>query len=349
MKSILSLAVFVVVLLLGFHCLTAPTLMAADTLPGQISDAEFWKMVKDFSEPDGEFPYENFVSNEISYQTVLPQVKQIVQPGGVYLGVAPDQNFTYIAAIQPKIAFIIDIRRQNMIELLMYKAIFEMAPDRATFLSRLFSRPRPAQLTDASSLEDVFNAFNKVAPSDPLKKETLTAIKDQLVKVHKFDLSKNDLSKIELILGVFYNGGPRMDYRFKSATPTQNVPSFESLMMTTDRQGTNWNFLATKAAYDFVRAMEQKNLIVPIVGDFAGPKALRAIGGYLKSKGAKVSVFYISNVEYYIDKEPAWSRYRANIEALPVDESSRSIRWVSATGITSLLPITPPAIYTRDR
>jgi hypothetical protein len=140
-----------------------------------------------------------------------------------------------------------------------------------------------------------------------------------------------------------------MDYRFKSATPTQNVPNFESLMMTTDRQGTNWNFLATKAAYDFVRAMEQKNLIVPIVGDFAGPKALRAIGGYLKSKGAKVSVFYISNVEYYIDKEPAWSRYRANIEALPVDESSRSIRWVSATGITSLLPIKPPAVYTRDR
>jgi hypothetical protein len=207
MKRILFLAVFTLGLLPGFHIFTTPTFLAADTVPGQISDAEFWKMVKDFSEPDGEFPYENFVSNEISYQTVLPQVKQIVQPGGVYLGVAPDQNFTYIAAIQPKIAFIIDIRRQNMIELLMYKAIFEMAPDRATFLSRLFSRPRPAQLTDASSLGDVFNAFNKVAPSDSLRKETLNAIKDQLVKVHKFDLSKNDLSKIELILGCFTTEG----------------------------------------------------------------------------------------------------------------------------------------------
>ena len=157
MKSILFLSVFTVVLLLSFVGFTAPSFMAADTLPVQISDSEFWKMVKEYSEPDGEFPYENFVSNEISYQTVLPQVKQAVQPGGAYLGVAPDQNFTYIAAIQPKIAFIIDIRRQNMIELLMYKALFEMAPDRATFLSRLFSRPRPTQLTEDSSLESVLS------------------------------------------------------------------------------------------------------------------------------------------------------------------------------------------------
>jgi hypothetical protein len=188
-----------------------------------------------------------------------------------------------------------------------------------------------------------------MAPLESLKKETLNAIKDRLVKQHKFDLSKNDLDNIELIFNVFYSGGPRMDYTFKSATPDTSVPSFERLMLTNDRQGTNWNFLATKAAYDRVREMQQKNLIVPIVGDFAGPKALRAIGSYLKSMDAKVSVFYISNVEYYIQTDPAWSRYRANIDALPVDENSRSIRWVSATGVTSLLPIKPPAVYTRDR
>src|SRR5436190_16476600 len=87
---------------------------AADTLPAQYTDAEFWKLVTDFSERGGSFPYENFVSNERDYQVVLPDVKRAIQPGGVYLGVAPEQNFTYIAAIQPKVAFIFDIRRQNL-------------------------------------------------------------------------------------------------------------------------------------------------------------------------------------------------------------------------------------------
>jgi hypothetical protein len=115
----------------------------ADTLPAQYTDTEFWRIVTELSEPGGSFPYENFVSNEINYQVVIPDVKRLTHPGGVYLGVAPEQNFTYIAAIQPKVAFIFDIRRQNLIELLMYKALFEMAPDRAEFVSRLFSRHIP--------------------------------------------------------------------------------------------------------------------------------------------------------------------------------------------------------------
>jgi hypothetical protein len=198
-------------------------------------------MVKEYSEPDGEFPYENFVSNEISYQTVLPQVKQAVQPGGAYLGVAPDQNFTYIAAIQPKIAFIIDIRRQNMIELLMYKALFEMAPDRATFLSRLFSRPRPLSSRKIRALRAylILSISSSIGESET---GDTHCDQDRLVKVHKFELSKNDLSKIDLIFNVFYSE----DHEWITGSrvhSTQNVPSFEGLMLATDRQGTNWNFL----------------------------------------------------------------------------------------------------------
>src|SRR5438876_3201551 len=88
-----------------------PSAKAADALPRQYTDVEFWRMVTDFSEPGGAFPYENFVSNEVSYQDIIPELKRIAKPGGAYLGVAPEQNFTYIAAIQPKVAFILDIRR----------------------------------------------------------------------------------------------------------------------------------------------------------------------------------------------------------------------------------------------
>src|SRR5712691_6902301 len=67
---------------------------AADTLPSRYTDTEFWRIVTDFSEPNGAFPYENFVSNEVSYQDILPDLNKVVRPGGAYLGVAPEQNFT---------------------------------------------------------------------------------------------------------------------------------------------------------------------------------------------------------------------------------------------------------------
>ena len=135
---------------------------AADTLPAQYTDAEFWRIINDFSEPGGAFPYENFVSNEVSYQDIIPDLTRLAKTGGAYIGVAPEQNFTYIAAIKPKVSFILDIRRQNLIELLMYKALFEMSADRVEFVSRLFSRPKPQGLKVTASAEEIFKAFEPV-------------------------------------------------------------------------------------------------------------------------------------------------------------------------------------------
>lgn len=298
----------------------------ADTLPAQYTDAEFWRIVTEFSEPGGAFPYENFVSNERNYQVVLPDVKRLTRPGGVYLGVAPEQNFTYIAAIQPKVAFIFDIRRQNLIELLMYKALFEMAPDRSEFVSRLFSRPRSAGLGVTSTPADLLNAVNGARPNAALYAETLQAMKDRLVRQHQFKLSDSDQEKIDYIFKVFYQGGPRMDYAYASRSPNSSVPSYYNLMTATDGRGQNWAFLANEDNYRFVRTMQQKNLIIPIVGDFAGPKAIKSVAQYLKSHNAVVSVFYISNVEDYLSG--SWDSYKANLASLPVDPLGLFIRFV---------------------
>src|SRR5689334_13279248 len=101
-------AIVAAVALLGLNILSS---RAADTLPTQYSDAEFWKLINDLSEPGGAFQFENFASNEASFQNVLPELTKRVKPGGVYLGVAPEQNFTYMAALQSKVGFILDIRR----------------------------------------------------------------------------------------------------------------------------------------------------------------------------------------------------------------------------------------------
>jgi hypothetical protein len=132
---------------------------ATDTLPGQLADAAYWKMISDFSEPDGYYQYQVITSNEILYQYVLPQLTKSIAPGGAYLGVGPEQNFTYIAALRPKLAFIVDIRRDMMLEHLMYKAVFEMSADRNEFVSNLFSIPKPSQLTGETSVQSIFEAY----------------------------------------------------------------------------------------------------------------------------------------------------------------------------------------------
>src|SRR4051812_19699334 len=106
-------AVFVaLVCLLGGIALLSPHLhVSAEGLPKQLSDRAFWQMIVDFSEPGGSFRSDNLISNERTVQFVIPALKKETTAGGVYVGVGPDQNFTYISALEPRMAFIVDIRR----------------------------------------------------------------------------------------------------------------------------------------------------------------------------------------------------------------------------------------------
>src|SRR5436305_11904767 len=117
---------FALLFIAAAFVLSSMALRGADTLPNQLSDEAFWKFIETSSESGGAFQSENLLSNETGYQFVIPALLQSTKPGGVYMGVGPEQNYTYIAAIKPKIAIIIDIRRQNMIEHLIYKAVFEL-------------------------------------------------------------------------------------------------------------------------------------------------------------------------------------------------------------------------------
>ena len=187
-------------------------------LPAEISDKDFWRMIVDLSEPGGTYPYENFVSNELEYQDVIPALRATTKPGGVYIGVGPEQNFTYAAVLQSKLAFVIDIRRQNMLELLMYKALFDMSPNRADFVSNLFSRLRPAALDAKASATELFAAYQNVKPDADLLAKNQQAIKAYMSK-HGYELSNEDLKNIENLLAVFSRGGPAINYGFESPLP----------------------------------------------------------------------------------------------------------------------------------
>lgn len=302
----------------------------AESLPNRLSDEAFWHMVSDLSEEGGYFRYENFLSNELGFQHVIPVLRDTTKTGGVYLGVGPEQNFTYISALQPKMAFVIDIRRQNMLEHMLYKALFELSDDRADFVSRLYARQRPNGLAADLTAEGLFAGFDELQPDRKLVQENLSAIKDVLTK-HKFALSKEDFEKIEYIYHVFVDAGPDLDYTVGGFGGGGGSPSYEQLMTATDKAGHNWSYLGSEANYLLVRDMELKNLIVPLVGDFAGPKAIRAVAQYLTDHEAIATVFYLSNVEQYLFQEPGqWRRFWENVSTLPLDSTSTFIRSVNA-------------------
>jgi len=298
----------------------------------QLSNEAFWHLITDFSEAGGFFRFDNFISNEALFQHVLGRLKETTKPGGVYLGVGPDQNFTYIVALRPRIAFIVDIRRQNMLEHLMYKALIELSADRAEFLSRLFARQRPENIGPESTPEELFKAFRNVPAELDLFFANLDAIKIQLKERHRFKLSAEDEASIQYIFRAFYVGGPNLTY-VGPVTPRYAVrnrmPSYADLMMQNDGEGQNHSYLSSEDNFGILKDLEQRNLIVPLIGDFAGPKTIRAVGTYLKQQNAAVTVFYLSNVEQYLfQQNDQWSRFYQNVATLPLDPNARFIRSV---------------------
>jgi len=303
------------------------------TLPNRLSDQEFWRLSTDFSEPGGYFRSENLVSNEHTFQYVIPALKRRVRPGGVYLGVAPDQNFTYIVATAPRMAFIVDIRRGNLLQHLMYKAIFELSADRAEFVSRLFSKPRPAGATSALTAAELFAQYQPVATNEHLYRQNIRSIREQLTRRHGFLVSPDDLDQIESIFFAFFWDGPALRYStrpgFGGRSFGNSFPTYEELMLQTDWEGVAHGYLASEANYRWVKGMQERNLIIPVVGDFAGPKALRAVGRYLRGHQANVSVYYVSNVEQYLFQDGLFDAFARNVATLPLDETSTFIRSVS--------------------
>jgi hypothetical protein len=323
------------------------------SLPTRLTDSAFWNLFSTMSEDGGSFPSENFVSNERTYQHPIPYLQRIVRPGDVYLGVGPEQNFTYIANLKPSFAVIFDIRRQNALAHLMYKALFELSPTRADFISRLFSR----RLADSvvaktnASAEELFVAAAAAAANDSLFQRNLAAIDDRLTKTHHFALDSADLRSLRHVYVTFFEAGTDINYNyrpgFSGVSPV--YPTLGELQALANAAGEQMAFLADEGRYAFVRSMQLRNAIVPVVGDFAGAKAIRAVGAWLKERHTNVGAFYLSNVEQYLFRSPYDAgRFYDNVAALPTDTTSMFIRSVPPQGpLLSMIgpPVTPPVSY----
>jgi hypothetical protein len=321
------------------YCACAVVLLAACIAPTatveteRLSSEEFSGLIRDLSEEGGYFMSDNFTSSEDSYLTIADKLQELAVPGGAYIGVGPEQNFTYIARTRPRIAFIVDIRRQAMIQHLMYKAIFKLAPTRALFLSRLLSRPLPeAKAPGADApLDEILAFFDNIPADNRTYAENLAEIRKTIQKDFQFPLSIEDQESLEYVYRSFRTWGFQIGYggEDRGGRRFGRFPNLRQLLGMRDLKGKQGSFLASTKDYDFVLGMHNRNLIIPVVGDFSGKKALAALGEYLRKRKIAVSVFYVSNVEIVLldwGSYEQFSDFVKNVKKLPTDDRSLLLR-----------------------
>src|SRR5207237_1424739 len=183
-------------------------------LPDRLSDAEFFKLAGDISEPGGYFRIEdNYTSNEMEIGQLFTMLRTQHVSSDVYMGVGPEQNFTYIAAIRPKMAFVIDIRRQAVMQHLMFKAMFEMARDRGDFISVLFGKPRPPGIDSTAPIQKIWDAYRPVRSDSALSARNYASVIERLTKTHGFTFTADESAQLKAVYDAFYYYGPAISTR----------------------------------------------------------------------------------------------------------------------------------------
>ncbi len=291
-------------------------------VPDRLTPAEFGALSARLSEPGGFFDTDNLVSNEDSYLHAVSGFARNGVGGDAYVGVGPDQNFSYIAALRPRIAFILDIRRNNLLEHLLFKALFAHARNRVEYLCLLFGRPLPGDSAGWGARDLAVLLDSVMArPPDPRAAARARGVSRAGARAAGIALSPADLETIERFHATFIAEGPGLRLTSFGRPGREDYPDYRALLLATDLSGRQANYLAREADFQFLKSLEDRNLVVPVVGDFAGPHALAAIGDFLAASGARVAAFYTSNVEQYLFRDTQFDRFARNVSHLPHDSS----------------------------
>jgi hypothetical protein len=263
------------------------------------------------------------------------------------VGVGPDQNFSYIAQVKPKIAYLIDIRRDNLLLPLLFRALFAEAPTRVGYLCLLTGRPAPEQpetWADAT-IEKIIAHVDGVRALPESEQQKIRARLETVMKGFGVPLSASDLETIAKSRAEFVRGGLSLKFQARGQPLRDYYPNLRTLLTENDRAGHQLSFLASEPAFQFVREMQARGLIVPVVGDVSGAKGMRAIAADIRERELRLSAFYISNVEFYLFPPKTFGAYAENVKRFPYDERSLVIRSVFPGGGGRTLPQAVPGCY----
>jgi hypothetical protein len=291
-------------------------------------DTSFAALVAQLSEAPGYFDSDNIITNEASYLHVASQLAKVGTHGGAYIGVGPDQNFSYIALIRPTVAFMLDIRRDNLLEHLLFKSLFVMSRNRLEYLCLLLGKPVPPDIDSwtGRSMSAVLAYVGEAHTDSAVVAAARRTSNDRIAKFG-VPLDAHDREMIDRYRAQFVAEG--LDTRYSSLGRNNrfDYPSFGRLIMESDRDGHLLSYLADENEFQYVRSMQLADRIIPVVGNVAGPKALKAVGAYAAAHGLVVSAFYLSNVEQYLmTRDGGFDEFAKNVTFLPHDSTSVIIR-----------------------
>jgi hypothetical protein len=287
--------------------------------------------IQDLSEPEGAFDTDNLISNEGSYLDVMPALAAGGVSGGAYVGVGPDQNFSYIAQIRPSVAYIIDLRRDNLLLHLLFKALFAASATRIEYVGLLTGRVPPAAAAhwQEAPLEEI---LDRVEHAERRPRGELRHDLETRIRAIGVPLTLSDLETIARFHSAYIEAGLNLRFNSHGRPPNAYYPTLRALLLATDRAGQQRSYLASEDAYRFVRGLQARDAVIPVVGDVSGAHAMRAIAAALAADGIGVSAFYISNVEDYLFRSGRFGRFADNLSQLPHTSRSMMIRSVFRGG-----------------
>ena len=278
------------------------------------------------SEPGGYFDSDNLISNETSYLHVIGKLRELGISGGVYLGVGPDQSFSYLARIRPRMAIMIDIRRDNLLQHLLFKSLFSRSRNRIEYLCTYFGKPLPkTRGWENRNIKELVEYIDGTASDTRLFDKSLRDVRQDVQK-YGVPLSQSDLETIAKVQRAFFSAGLDIRYSSYHRPPRSIYPPYRELLLETDLNGQQQNYFNSEDDFQFIKKLEDQDMIIPVVGDLSGPQAVRAIGQYIAEIKEHVSAFYVSNVEFYLQRQGTFDKFVENLKTLPIDNRSVIIR-----------------------
>jgi hypothetical protein len=302
-----------------------------------VPDEAVGPLIARLSENAGNFPSENYVTNETSLLHVADVLRGPTLRGRAYVGVGPEQNYTYLAMLEPRVAYIIDIRRGNLLEHMLFRGCFEAGETRAEFLGALLAR-RPRSVlpteTDASpsasraGFAPIEAAFRGVPADTALRDEGVARTKALLDRL-AVARTLGDDKALARIHDAFAKHGLAIAYTMLNVE--RKYPTLGENFSARDSAGEAASFLGSEEIYARVRRLVLENRVLPVVGDFGGTHALRAIAEDIRARDLTLGVFYTSNVEQYLFEQRSYGAFVTSVQSMPHDAESRLVRvWFDA-------------------
>lgn len=292
-----------------------------------LSLEQFASLSQKLSEPNGYFDTDNLISNETSYLHVMGKMRQMKINGGAFIGVGPDQSFSYIAQIRPSIAFMVDVRRDNLLQHLLFKSLFASARNRMEFLCLFFGKPVPTDLKswDTRSIQDIVAYVDKTPKEVKLFDATHAALQAK-IKSYGIKISEAELATIKRMHLEFFTSGLDLKFTSHGRGSRYYYPNYRDLMLEKDLTGKQCNYLVSEDDFQFMKSLQERNLVIPVTGNLAGDHALKSIAAYLNERGEKVSAFYTSNVEFYLSRGDEFDQFAKSVKLMPRAANSVIIR-----------------------